>query len=146
MGLSFAFHAIADNPLGMPREAGEVEAVDDADGAVAAAAAEDGADAVVVEELLQERGAVAVGACKLVVAVEEPVGHEDVKSPGLERLDGRGHLVGRHLACCRCQCHPVAGFQVGDGVHNHRDNVWGRDLLCRCPNMCFVRRGPWGLR
>ena len=50
-------------------EVAEIEPVDDAYGAVSATATEDGADAVVVEEFLEECCTVAVDPCELVISI-----------------------------------------------------------------------------
>ena len=91
--------AVADNPFGFLAEALEVQPVDDAHGAVAAAGAEDGADVGVVELLLQHRGTHVVAAGKLAVAVEQVVGQHHFQLPGAEQSDGGANFGARHLAC-----------------------------------------------
>lgn len=73
--------AVADNPFWVLAEAGEVEAVDDADSAIAAAGAEDGADGGVVELLLEGEGAGVVVAGKLVVGVKKMFGEHHFELP-----------------------------------------------------------------
>ena len=73
--------AVADNPFGVFAEAGEVEEVDDADGAVAPTGAEDGADGGVVELLLKGEGAGVVVAGELVVGVEKILGEHHFELP-----------------------------------------------------------------
>ena len=86
--------AVANEPFGVLAEAGEVEAVDDADGAVAATSAEDGAEGGVVELLLEGEGAGGVVAGKLVVGIEKVVGQHHVELPRPEERDGGFYLLG----------------------------------------------------
>ena len=102
--------AVADNPFGVLAEAGEVEAVDDADGAVAATGAEDGADGGVVELLLKGTGTDGIVAGKLVVGVEKVVGQHYVELPRTEQVDGGIDFVEDDFACRSDDGDAVAGF------------------------------------
>ena len=86
--------AVADNPFGVLAEVGEIEAVDDADGAVAATGAEDGTYSGVVQLLLEGEGAGGVVAGKLVVGIEKVVGQHHVELPRTEQVDGGFYLLG----------------------------------------------------
>ena len=91
-------------------EAGEVETVDDADGAVAATGAEDGADSGVVQLPLEGEGAGRVVAGKLVVGVEKVVGQHHVKLPRTEQVDGGIDFGRGDFACRSDDGDAVAGF------------------------------------
>ena len=102
--------AVADKPFGVLAEAGEVEAVDDADSAVAAAGAENGADGGVVELLLEGEGTGSVVAGKLVVGVEKVVGQHHVELPRTEQVDGGIDFGAGDFACRSDDGDEVAGI------------------------------------
>jgi len=102
--------AITYNPFGMLAKAREVEAVDDADGAVAATCAEDGMDGGVVELLLKGTGTGGVVASKLVVDVVKVVRKHHFELPRAEQADGSGDFSRGYFACRGDDGDTVAGL------------------------------------
>ena len=86
--------AVSDNPFGMLGEAAEIQPVDDAHRAVAAAHAEDGLQLRIVEQRLHQGRAVAVAASHLVVSGIETFGHHHLQPPRLQQPQGAVDLGG----------------------------------------------------
>ena len=88
----------AGHPLGRARKAGKIQPVHDAGGAVAAARAQNGPDAGVVELLLEVAAAQVVVARKLVVVAGNAFAQHHLQAPALEGGNGGGQLGGADFA------------------------------------------------
>src|SRR6201994_1345600 len=105
--------AKTDDPLGMFCERRKIELIDDVNGAIAAAGAEDGAKPGVVQHLLEIGGAFGIGAAEDRVLFPYGLTNFDPKSPTLDELRGRQDLLGGDVAGGAGDADSVAGFEIG---------------------------------
>ena len=110
----------------------EVEAVDDAHGAVATAGAPDGLDVGVVEKLLQIAGPQGVAARELVLLREQPVVVINVKASLFEQAHSGGDLLRGDLARGGGDGHRVAGTKI---LRHYHSSIW-----LRCSASRVMRR------
>jgi hypothetical protein len=117
MGVKDGDIAVANDPFGRLPESGEIDTVDDAAEAIAAAAAEDRPDARVVQRRLQIGQAFVIVAGEVVVRCSAQRGaYFDCIAPLLQGVDA---------GLCSFAGHVASGADDGDGVAGLKG---GRDM------------------
>ena len=117
MGVQDSDITITDYPLRALEEPGKIQPVDDTDGAITTPGANNSADGVIVEHLLEIALALIVGAGKLIIGSEKMIPQHHFQSPGFEDTYGGLHLDGRDFPGRGNESDSVAFFKVWRCYH-----------------------------